>query len=235
MPRVRSALLSVPVLAISLAGCFPSPRASSMGPPPPTVPKPTPTVPAVEEAGLAIGPPLRLDDAVLQDDKSVLEKLQDALADLKEARDTNKELSARLRVETQRTAAVDVEISDLRNQLSALTEQLKLKSEVAKKTQAELDAAKATIARLQPQLEQANKGASEAEKLAKMLKDATAENEKFRDQVLQAELARVKAQQDLVALQIVMARQQALLKRRAKPDEAKAPILPPASDQEATP
>ena len=83
--------------------------------------------------------------------------------------------------------------------------------------------------------ENANEVRAEVPVLEKKLAAALAEAAKRRDEFFRAELARVKAQQDLVALQIVMARQRALLKRRPKPDEAKAPTHPTPPDEEAIP
>jgi len=234
MSRLPSVPALLSVLVLGLAGCLRVPQADllnqQLNPPPPP-----PVVPAMEEAALAIGPPLRLDDIVLQSDDDALERLQNALADLKETKDAHEELTARQRADAQRAAALEVELNDLRARLAQSAEQLKLKGELAKKTQADLDAARATLAQVQPRLAEAEKGAAETQKLAAALKEATAESEKLRDQLLQAELARVKAQQDLIALQIVMARQQALLKRRPKTEEARATTPPPPSNEETLP
>ena len=218
MARAKVALVA---FAVAMAGCLPAPPGQTVAPPSESPEAPAP-VSIVDEAALAWGPPLVLDEATLESEDDVLSKLQEALADLEAAKARNEELAARLKVESQKRAALQAELDDLQARLAQTEQQLKLKADRLKKTEADLQAAMATISQLRTTADKNAKKAAEAAKLASLLKQANAENQKLRDKVLQAELARVKAEQDLIALQIVMARQQALLKRRPGP-QAKAP------------
>jgi len=223
MTRINDLGLLAVVTAIMLAGgCVPTPpgQGADTPPAPPQAPAP---VSIVDEAALAWGPPLILDETTLESEDDVLAKLQDALADLEGAEARNEELTAKLRVESQKRAALEAELDDARSQLAQVKGQLKIKSDRLEKVEADLQAAMATISQLRATADQNAKKAAEATKLAKLLAEANAQNQKLRDKLLQAELARVKAEQDLIALQIVVARQQALLKRRPATNEAKAP------------
>ena len=223
MTRIADRSFLAVVIAMALGGgCAPTPPGRTADPPAASPEAPAP-VSIVDEAALAWGPPLILDGTTLESEDDVLAKLQDALADLEGAKARNEELAAKLRVESQKRAALEAELDDARSQLAQVNGQLKIKSDRLKKVEAELQAAMATISQLRTTADQNARKAAEAAKLTKLLGDANAQNQKLRDRILQAELARVKAEQDLIALQIVVARQQALLKRRPTTDEAKAP------------
>lgn len=224
-PSFKLAAFLVP--ALLLAGCLPGAR-DDAATPPPEAPAP---VSIVDEAALAWGPRLMLDENTLESEDDVLSKLQDALADLEATKARNEELAARLKAESQKRAALAVELDDTRSRLTQTQAQLKLKSDRLQKTDADLQAAMATISQLRTTADKNASKAAEAAKLSKLLGDANADNQKLRDQLLHAQLARVKAEQDLIALQIVVARQQALLKRRPPANEATAP----RSTKEATP
>ena len=183
---------------------------------------------------LARGPALRLDNVALKGESDVLAKLQDTVASLEQATTANAELTARLNAGCQAKAALEAEVAEFRRQVTRLSEDLRAKTDALAKGKAELAAAKATVVSLQPKAEQAEKAAAQIAELGKKLDEALAGNGKLRDQALQAELARVKAQQDLVALQIVVARQKALVKRRPRPTEARAPLRPDAPAEEAS-
>ena len=231
MRRINDLPFLVLVVAVALAGgCVPTPPGQTADPPQGSPQAPAP-VSIVEEAALAWGPPLILDETTLESEDDVLAKLQDALADLEGAKARNEELAAKLRVESQKRAALEAELDDARSQLAQVTGQLKIKSDRLEKVEADLQAAMATVSQLRATADQNAKKAAEAAKLAKLLKDANAQNQKLRDQLLQAELARVKAEQDLIALQIVVARQQALLKRRPATNQAKAPAATKETSQ----
>lgn len=220
----------VPTLAFlaalfSFGGCMPEPESDR----PPTGSRRVPITPVpcpATDAALARGPSLRLGDSVFEQQEDVLAKLQDALARIDDLQSANTELTARLRVTEQGAAARQAELDEFRKQVTALSEELKVKAAALAKTRASLAAAKTTVDQLEPRAGDAERLAAQATDLRKKLGDAQAANDELRNQVLEAELARVKAQQDLVAFQIVMARQKALLKPRSKPSQASAPRRP---------
>jgi len=221
----------VPTLAFlaalfSLGGCVPQTQQDDR---PPTGTRRVPVTPVpcpATDAALARGPSLRLGDSVFEQQEDVLAKLQDALAQVDDLKSANAELTARLRVTEQGAAARQAELDEFRKQVTVLSEELKVKATALVRARGELAAAKTTVDQLQPRASDAERLAAQALELRKKLTGAQAANDTLRNQVLEAELARVKAQQDLVALQIVMARQKALLKPRSKPSQAKAPRRP---------
>jgi DNA repair exonuclease SbcCD ATPase subunit len=228
----RSLHAATALLALSLAACAPrlaGPPGGSAGlaplTPPPARPVVVTAAPA-EQTALARGPALVLDDEALHGEQGLLEKLQDCLANLKQVRDANEEFSARARAAAQQAEAAQAELAETRRQLPGLKEQLKTATEALKKRETERDTAQAKVRELTLQVEPARKAAADAQDLALKLKEALAEIDKLRDQLLQAELARVKAEQDLVALQIQAARQQANVRRRPAPADPKAPTPP---------
>jgi hypothetical protein len=228
--------LVVAVAGLWLAGCMPPPEQSPLDLPGDTPLTPRPLAMGSEEA-LAVGPSLVLDDVVFETEEDVLEQLEEALGLARQAKQVETELTAKLRAETQRAAALEAQAAGLEQRVSQLTDQLKTETGARQKSRAELEAATTALADLEAQLEKTTTAADNAAKTTEELKKLEAENGSLRDKLLQAELARVKAQQDLIALQIVMARQQALLKRRPVPSEAKAPATAPISHRrkEATP
>jgi hypothetical protein len=231
MARPNGALILPVALAIALAtGCLPSTQDEAAPPTESTQPTPLPPVPSpARDAALAKGPPLRLDDLTLDGEASVLERLQDALASLEQAKAAHTELTARLGATSQAKAALEAQAAEMRQQLALLTKERKDKDQALAKAKADLAAAQDQLASLQQQADDSQKTQADVPALRKKLQEAEAANAKLRDQLLAAELARVKAQQDLVALQIVMARQRALLKR---PTEARAPAPPTPGNQE---
>ena len=228
----------VPTLAFlaalfSFGGCMPEPESDR----PPTGSRRVPITPVpcpATDAALARGPSLRLGDSMFEQQEDVLAKLQDALTRNDDLQSANTELTARLRVAEQGAAARQAELDEFRKQVTVLSEELKVKASSLVKARTELAAAKATVDQLQPRAGDAERLASQALELRKKCGDAQAANDTLRNQVLEAELARVRAQQDLVALQIVMARQKALLKPRPKPVQAKAPRRPGSPAEEIT-
>ncbi|MFW6162212.1 MAG: hypothetical protein ACODAJ_05540 [Planctomycetota bacterium] len=190
---------------------------------------------ADDDEALARGPALRLHSEVLDGEKAVLEKLQDLTAEVEALRREKTELAARLSSGEQAVAAHRAEAEEARRKVARLSEDLKARADTLADAKSALADARATIADLEPRAQKAEEAAAKVAKLTEQLQAARAETEQFRDRALQAELARVKAQQDLVALQIVMARQKALLRGRSKPTEAKAPQPPDTPGQEARP
>lgn len=190
---------------------------------------------ASDDKALARGPALRLHNDVLDGEKEVLETLQDLTAEVEALRNERAELAARLRAAQQATVARKAETEEARRQVSQLSSELKAATDALAEAKAGLADARASIAALEPKAQQAEESAAKLARLTQQLEAARAEAETLRDQALQAELARVKAQQDLVALQIVMARQKALLRGRPRPSEAKAPPPPDTPSQEARP
>ena len=224
--------LAALTLLCTLGACAPEPRdddAPAEGSQRvPITPIPCPA----QDAALAKGPPLRLDDAVLDGHADVLEKLQEAIARVEELEAENQELAARLAAREQAHAACQAETDEHKRQIGHLSNDLEAKADALTKLGAELSAAQAELAELRPKATQADSVTDQVADLQKKLDEATATNDKLREQALQADLARVKAQQDLVLLQITMARQKALLKHRATPSEAKAPSPPDAPSEE---
>ena len=236
MPKLRTALIALIALAaFGPAGCLPTLRGRTRAPHP--APAPTAPLPAaspLEAAALAVGPPLMLDNEPLLGEEAVLEKLQQAVTDLQATRNALEEQKARAAAAEQRAVALEAELGTLRAQLTQVTGELKATAAAAAKTKDQLAAAEAAVAGLTPKLAAAEKRAAEADALSESIQQLTAEAEKLRDQALKAELAHVKARQDLIALQIVLARQQALAKRIHRPVEASAPPLPPPSPAKET-
>jgi len=227
----RSPHVAAALLALGLAACSPRlaspPGGVGLAPmaPLPSRPVVVATAPA-EQTALARGPALVLDDEALHGEQGLLEKLQDCLANLKQARDANDELSARIRATAQQAEAAEAELAETRRQLPLLKGQLTAATEALKKRETERDAAQAKVRDLAAQVEPARKAATDAQNTALKLKQATAEIDRLHDQFLQSELARVKAEQDLVAFQIQVARQQTNAKRRPASPDPKAPTPP---------
>ena len=234
---MRSSLppLVLPVISLWLAGCMPPPERSPLDLPGDMLLTPTPLAVSSEQA-LAVGPALVLDEVVFETEDDVLEKLEEALGVARQAKQVENELTAKRRAETQRAAALETQAASLEQRVGQLTDQFKTETAARQKSRADLEAATAAIADLEAQLEKATTEAGGVARATEELKKLKAESQSLRDKLLQAELARVKAQQDLIGLQIVMARQQALLKRRPVPSEAKAPATAPTPNprEEAT-
>ena len=188
-----------------------------------------------DDRALARGPALRLHTDILAGEKAVLERLQEATAEVEELKGKRAELTARLSAADQATGALKAQLAEFRRQLAELSDDLKAKTEGLAKAKAELAADKATIASLEPRARRAEEAAAQIAELTEQRDEARAGNDSLREQALQAALARVKAQQDLVALQIAVARRRALLRRPTGPTEAKAPPPPQQPSQEARP
>ncbi|MFP4055834.1 MAG: hypothetical protein ACLF0G_03075 [Candidatus Brocadiia bacterium] len=227
------ALALAGLVALGASGCAPKPGPSAAEPPEPAG---TPAAPVSPEArsALAQGPPLRLDNQVLGGEASLLEKLQDALARLSQAEEAKKELAARLNAATQRNTAAQQEAAELERQVQQLTQMHDDAAQALAKAQAQLQEAQATIQELRPKAQEADRATQRVATLAEQIEELKTANQQLRDKLLQAELDRVKAQQDLVALQIVMARQRALIRRKGG-DQAKAPTPQTPVAQETSP
>ncbi len=185
-----------------------------------------------DDKALAKGPALRLDGDTFQSDREVLAKLQDTLAEIERLKNEATELAARLDAAKQANTALTAQVGEFQRQVAQLSAGLKTKTDALVETKAGLAAAKATIASLEPKAKQAEETAGKLAEVQKQLDESRAANATLRDQAIEAKLARVKAQQDLVALQIVMARQKALIKHRPKPTQARAPLRPNAPPEE---
>jgi len=230
-------------LALATAGCFSFPPRDSRehsaprpNRPAPRIQRPTPPSPRLAtESALARGPALRLNDTMLDSEQNVLEKLQDTLTALEDAKAAGNELRARLGAAEQAKAAEAVKAQDLARQVAQLTQALETKTVALEKARADLTAAQTTAAALEPNVEKLKAANAQAATLAAKLKEAETANESLGDQLIKADLARVKAQQDLVALQIHLARQRALTKLRARQSQAQAPATSQPPSQEASP
>ena len=213
--RALAAALAV-VLGSTMAGCglLPGPGAPTS----PSAPQPTPPTrgTASDQLALADRPPLLLpeDGGIIGDGESPLEKLVEAQTKLRQAREDNKELAVRLNAATQRCTGLEAQVAELERQAGELGDALAAKAKALAKAEAELKAANTLIAELSPDAATARSDIERAASLTRALEAARARIQDLENQRVRAELARVKAQQDLVTLQIVMARQQALLKRR---------------------
>ena len=226
MPRAAAVLVT---LAGLLSGC----ALTEQGTPPPIVPAilPRPAAPRVEAMPQPEGPPLQCDGVTFESPGDLLAQHQTLRAELDKARSSNEELQARLRVASNRVQALEALETEHRRQIDQLTAERDKSTAAAGRVQAEVTKAQAALATANARVAELEGTAPEIGQLRQRVAELSAQwgdaerrARETKRRVLQAELARVKAEQRLVALQIVMARQQAIHSRRTD-----APTAPDAT------